>query len=416
MAVSAARSRRTVFVRIVEQANGSSAPLKVDKGVIYDVKVLGWTSPNSHGMNGAKSTRYTREAAQKALPLYEGATVAFNHPGPRDASRNREFDEAFGVLRNVRLTEDGIRADLHYYESDPRAGKLLEDVKRGMNNFALSHNATGRGEVRDGVYVIEEITDVASVDIVLNAATNTSLRESRHMAKKRTTLKVFLEGIESKFDGAKRERVKKLLEMDDYGGDSAMEIDDAEPSDPDQALADGFEAAIINVFRGDGTDQEKAAKIKKLLKAHESTKEDAGGGGEGEETDAEESEDDEETDTEESECEDDMNKGKNAKESLDLKKRLDELEAKDACRELCESLDFTPTKDQLNSLMECRSPEARKTVANAFKASRQTQESTGGRRQSPRSAPPGGGNGSGKKLTESKIPDDPKALANWLRG
>jgi hypothetical protein len=213
----------------------AAAPLRIDRdaGVIYDVKVVGRRSPNGHGKTGADNgTEYTLESLRAAAHLYEGVSVKVNHPADRTRpAQSRDCNDTFGVLRNVRVGEDGLRADLHYYKTHPLADRVLEDVDRRLGQFGLSHNASAAGSIRDRTYVVEEIGAVNSVDLVDRPATNRNLWES--------------------------------TDMDE------TPVSTPAAADPDEVLAQGFDAACSAVLAGEGTADEKAKKIKELLKAHE---------------------------------------------------------------------------------------------------------------------------------------------------
>lgn len=168
---------------------------RVDRaaGVIYGVKVVGLSSPNTHGVRGAEGTIYTGEALAKALPLYEGIKVNVDHPPRGKPGMERSARDRFAWLEDAHLAEGGIFADLHFLDpSDPLAVKMMNAAEENPSCYALSHNATGRGEVRNGRYVVVEIPEVHSVDIVADGGTNRSLFEGREMktASVREVLKV----------------------------------------------------------------------------------------------------------------------------------------------------------------------------------------------------------------------------------
>lgn len=165
-----------------EDARGSN-PMRVDRaaGVIYGVKVLGRTSPNSHGVPGVESTEYTPEAITAACALYEGVNVNANHPDRDKPGADRDMNDRIGWLSNCRVVEGELFADLNLLLTDDRSAKLFEAAERRPQLFGLSHNALGRGEVRGTKYVITEIPEVRSVDVVADAGTVNSLFESQQM-------------------------------------------------------------------------------------------------------------------------------------------------------------------------------------------------------------------------------------------
>jgi hypothetical protein len=171
-------------VALREDVTRVPGPLQVDrdKGIIYSVKILGWESDNGR--------RYLPEAGQKAVPLYEGSKVFLDHPEKRQATR--DDDDAFGRLHNVHWEEDGVYGDLHFFKSHPMAARVCEDVERGLGVFGMSHNAQGEGETVDGVFVIQRIVEVRSVDLVSEPATVKNLWESK-MASRRERIRAILE-------------------------------------------------------------------------------------------------------------------------------------------------------------------------------------------------------------------------------
>lgn len=155
---------------------------RVDRaaGVIYGVKVVGLSSPNTHGVRGAEGTTYTSEALSRALPLYEGIKVNVDHPPRGKPGMERSARDRFAWLEDAHLAEGGIFADLHFLDpTDPLAVKMMNAAEENPSCYALSHNAVGRGEVRGGRYVVVEIPEVHSVDIVADGGTNRSLFESK---------------------------------------------------------------------------------------------------------------------------------------------------------------------------------------------------------------------------------------------
>jgi hypothetical protein len=347
-----------MFAWLAESA-ADSAKLKVDRqaGVIYGVRVCGRFSPNTHGdPEATQGTEYLHEALEAARPLYEGAKVMCDHPADKNRpAGDRPVRDVFGVLRNYRVEPDGSRADLHYLKKHPMAESVVEDVERGMGLYGLSHNARdgspGRA-VRDGRRVVSRIESVRSVDLVDRPATNKNLWESLDVT---TTLKTLLESRKPSLSTARQAWATHLLEMDDLAG--PMDAPAPVATDPDEALKGGFEAAataiVQQMMAGDLDDTAGLKKLKELMKAHSKLTGDAEP-----EAPVEESEGGDKPKDDEKKDKPDM------AESVELAA----LKRKDAARDLCESLQFVPTKDQLAALVEIQSDAARKTAAEAFKA------------------------------------------------
>lgn len=382
-----------------------SPALQVDEaaGVVFGVKVLGRFSRNSHGVAGATSgTEYTPAAMRKAIPLYEGADVMTDHPARGDANGSRSVRDVFGKLRNVRLEGEDLRADLHYLKSDPMAGKVVEDVTRRLGVYGLSHNAASGRERIDrnaGRLVIESIDLVRSVDLVRKPATNRNLWESDVSTEtatepKKTTVRELLESQRKRWSKGRALWADRLLEMDELTGAIAAPVEVAEPTEPDDALWSGFQAAINAVLAKYESGETDAAgalgKIKELLNTHE--KLDA--------KDEPEAPDDAEDDS-------DPDKTESEKPDKDAAE-LNKLRREKAVRDLCESLEYTPTKPILGALVAIDTLADRKALIEEQKAA----------------APKAGVRAprSGRTLTESQAGDKkPDAAAtasrlNRLRG
>lgn len=143
--------------------------IKVDpnEAVFSGVKILGSISQNKR--------RYTMEAKQAALPMYEGIKVNLNHPSR--ASESRKFEDRFGKLVNVRMDGEDPVADLRYNPKHPLAETAKWWAENEPDCLGLSHNAVGQGHDENGVFVVEKIVAVRSVDLVADPATTKGLYE-----------------------------------------------------------------------------------------------------------------------------------------------------------------------------------------------------------------------------------------------
>jgi len=263
-------ARRTVRLPEEVVRTGSGLIVDRDKGVIRNVKVLGSQSENGRC--------YLPEAVEKAVHLYEGRSVRINHP--RRPEDSRDSEDVFGWLENVRVVGGELFADLHYLQSHPMAERICEAAERNPKLFGLSHNAEGQGETVRGVFEVQEITEVRSVDVVADPATTRGLAESRSRSRsKRMNFRKFLEawaGVKA-LGPRRRKALRRLLEAgmgDDYMDtempDEAAPPEDAAPADHHQALADGFRAASVAVLDDDSMSaDEKIKRLKELLKTHE---------------------------------------------------------------------------------------------------------------------------------------------------
>lgn len=173
---------------LLEKVGSYSGGLKVDRksGTIYNVKILGFESENGR--------RYLPEAVKAAVSLYEGIKVNLDHP-VGDASDPRSVVDRLGKLVNVRFVPGkGLFGDLKLLMSKPMSETICEAAEVMPDAFGLSHNAQGEGEEdKDGILVINKITEVRHVDLVADPATTKSLAEST--AVKKVAVKLKEEGV-----------------------------------------------------------------------------------------------------------------------------------------------------------------------------------------------------------------------------
>jgi len=166
---SAGRLIRTQLLE--EVVRSKPASVEAQTGIIRGVKILGLESVNGR--------RYSPTALKGAVRMYEGRAVNVDHPN-KPGDRRSSYDR-FGKLSGVHFREgQGLYGDLHYLKTHPLAGPVAEAAKRMPDLFGLSHNAQGDGRSgTDGVFVVESLTAVRSVDVVADPATTRGLYESR---------------------------------------------------------------------------------------------------------------------------------------------------------------------------------------------------------------------------------------------
>lgn len=154
-------------LRVIECGCASDA--SSEPGILRNVKILGFDSANRR--------RYTEEAVNSALGLYENAKVNLDHPanGP---NAPRSVLERFGKLVGVHMEGTGLRGDLHYNPKHPRAAEIAWYAEHMPDMLGLSHNAVGEGRTIGGIFVIEKIHSVRSVDLVADPATTKGLYEA----------------------------------------------------------------------------------------------------------------------------------------------------------------------------------------------------------------------------------------------
>lgn len=278
MATATAKKRKTSkAIDLREDLALGLAPLsngqkRVDraKKVIHGVKMIAGTSKNSHGVDDVQGTDYLYETLLEARPLYEGIKANANHPPRETPNQERSVYDRLGKFLNVRVERSKenpelgeMYGDLHLVPSHGLTESILDAAENETLNdcYALSHNARGRGEVRNSRYVITQITEARNVDVVADGGGTRSLYESREtMADKKTTLgKVILESkIDAKLPSGKTVKAW-LLEMDDLMG---AEV----PAEPEGDHKDDLVAAVAKLLKSsDAADHELVAKITALL-------------------------------------------------------------------------------------------------------------------------------------------------------
>ena len=340
---------------------GKAHKVDRERGVILGVKILGLDSVNGR--------RYTLEAIRAAQPMYEGIGVYVNHPTkPNDP---RGVRERFGRLVNVRVEADGLYGDLEFLKSHPDANLIAEAAERMPEQFGLSHNAKGEGEDdSSGLFVVHEIVNARSVDVVTEPATTEGLFEQVNM---KHTIKSLLESSWKKYAKrcTKRPRLtaymKRLIEEDAYDVMDKQEEGEA-PKEHEEALKEGFRASVSHIVADclDGNEDPKECvkKISELLKAHDKLS-----GGDDEAEDDMEEEEPEAKDKEKESGKEAEEKGEKETEE---QRRLRELEAKDNARDLCEEMGVTCDKVLLEALMHLPTEKARKRFLEREKAKSKT--------------------------------------------
>jgi len=242
----------------------------IDKaaGVIRGVKVIGNKSRNGR--------TYPTKMLQEAVPVYEGSRIYLDHvvPAKNGTTGPRSIRDKWGVLKNVRVSEDGgLRADIHYLVNHSQTPVLIEAAERMPETFGMSHDASGdEVSIPGGLKEVTKIHKVNSVDIVNDPATNSGLFESKDFPMKKTIKEI----------AANKSKFAKILE-DMISGDPMMaempvessmdQMDDAgEPieSTPEEQVEHAFKAALVSVLDDPELDiPGKLAKLKTIMQASE---------------------------------------------------------------------------------------------------------------------------------------------------
>jgi hypothetical protein len=383
----------------------SSAPYKVDrdKGIIYGVKLVGRSSPNTHGVKGVEGTDYDPEALRAALPLYEGAAANIDHPDRDRPDKDRSAYDRLGRYRDCRIVAGEVYGDLHVLLTHPMAARVMEAAEKMPDAFACSHNASGEGEVRNARYVILHITEVRSVDIVADGGTCLSLFESRKHSMKTVQLKASIES--AKYDLQKRARLLEAMQSCGLKEDEEIPVEAEEPGYEDHC------AAMIGALVKD-TSLSAEEKKKKVAKAMKLMDDESDGGGS---TETEESE--EEGEEEEEEGKPKKKPPTKTEESRKPKKKAagTTLTA-DRCRSYCRLAGVEPAAPLLEALA------ATGDEGKALALLEYTKTLTKTPAPSPRSRQAGthgqGGAAAPTPVLESRdtAPEKSEDLAAWLRG
>jgi len=359
-------------MRFSEACTFAPTPLRVDReaGIIHGVKVLGLTSSNNR--------RYTKEAVAKAIKagLYDGAKVFVDHPSRQGEMRSAA--DLLGRLRNARLGEDGIYADLHANTAHPMWPRVAEDAEKRLALYGLSHNAeAGDYRFESGQQVVTEISRVESVDLVSAPATNRNLWEG---AKVPIPLKQWLE--ERTTDRTIPANVRRrLFEMAQEIGtfpeqDEPMMADEPPPVDGRQLLAQAVAALMQS---GDAGDHDLATKVMRLLKP----------------APAEEAEEDP-----------DVEKPKEGKRPDVPRPPAAAVLSEGDARDLCALADVPATAPLLDALAGLTEAQARKTILAQKQLAASVRRGTG---------PPRSASGHGDTSGGDKVPATREAIKSWLK-
>jgi len=351
----AARQGLLTALRLFEDTRHRPGRVDYAHGVIRGVKILGLESQNGiDDMPDVERRIYTRRSLEAAMHLYEGVGVNVNHPSR--PNEQRDSDDGFGTLRNIRLEEDGLYGDLVFLKTHPMAKRVCEAAECMPHLFGLSHNADARGEQRGDAFVVSEITTVRSVDLVRDPATTKGLFESRKHGGTMKRKKPLYEMEDDDEDVSLMDDDDALAGADDadVGMDDDAGMDDMDEAPPEDEVVDTEVVAdddmgeedytahlgrmIVAIIDDDTlTPKQKREKVLTALDLLEDEEEAAPPGGPlpvGEEEDEEKDEDVEE------ECDDEDKKMKESLTTL-ARKRPD-------VRALVEQLDRYQIKDRLS--------------------------------------------------------------------
>lgn len=209
---------------------------KISDNIMKGVLVLGPNSKNKR--------KYTKACMSHAVEMYENSPVYIDHV----ERGNRKLNERFGTLKNARLTEDGIRADLHYLKSHPSTAVICEDAENASGMFGLSHNVNAECHKTKEGLTVDRILNVCSVDVVSGSATTKNLFEQLQENEK------IIEKISDETSEGEN------MKLDEETTSDAPES--TEPSEMEMAI----EQVVLAILRDDSLDvQGKLSKIEIAL-------------------------------------------------------------------------------------------------------------------------------------------------------
>lgn len=174
-------------MRIVERFNLGGSRVDHEACIIHDVKILGLKSANGR--------TYKESAVRAAAPLYEGAKSYAEH------SRNgRLVKERIGFFKGVEYREGsspGLFAkEFHYFKTNPLAQLVAEIAERDPKSAGFSHAV--HAETNAAGTIIEDISEVESIDFVDKPATTKGIHEGLTM--KKLTLSEIVESLDKNDD------------------------------------------------------------------------------------------------------------------------------------------------------------------------------------------------------------------------
>lgn len=355
-----------------------------EKGILYETKILGWKSENDR--------EYDPKGVCQCKGLYEGKPSDIDHT----TKGNPHPESRTGWHENIQCKEDGLYSDFHFLNPETEFAKsVMNAAEKNPTLFGFSHDADGEPDPKNP-NLIRRIIEVRSIDIVSRPATTSGLFESKGKAMK-ITMRKLLESHRNRFSKVRQGWMDKLLEDDNMPMD--LDVEPAADADPDDVLADGFEQSCLAIVKaaiaGEVDVPEALAKLEQLLTTHDSLSAD-------DEPAAVDAEEDEETDADKKKKEDD----EEGDDKKDAKESRQNIKRREAVLDLCETLEFTPTKSVRKALIALNSDSERKALIEDYK-----KTGAGDKRRGPRSSAAS----DTTTLQESEVPKENGKLADWLR-
>ena len=158
--------------RLNEQRTFEGATFSEDNGnrTIQNVVFLG--AESAHGYT------YKQEAMAKAVGLYNGVRCFINHPNAEEEkSGRRDLMKMAGMTRDARHEDGKIKGSMVLL--DDQYGRKFWNIAHSMPTVAgCSHVADGSMVEEGGKKFVDDISEVVSVDLVVQGATTKNVFES----------------------------------------------------------------------------------------------------------------------------------------------------------------------------------------------------------------------------------------------
>lgn len=360
----------TRTITAVERAPFASSKVNREAGYIDGVLICGVTSRNER--------EYPIPVLRRDYAKYEGAAVNCDHADQSTTERR------LGWFTDVKPGDDGRpRGRLNLLKSHPMAERVFEAADRRPELFGMSHVAVCGTKRVNGRETVESINKVLSIDLVADPATTKSLYESFNPTEQPMKLRTYCEQVAAKWP-AVAGKLKVLSEMDGMGDVEMADPPpvDADPGDPVKAAFSQAMHALVDQLDGGMDPKAFLTKLKTLMKAAEKM---AGGESEPEPVEPNDGPDME-----------------------SLKKQLADVLKENAGLKLAALIGDAPLTDVQRKAVAALTDDAdRKALVESFK---QIKPASG-----PKSGEQNPLNPREKKHTESAVPTDGKAFAEFIR-
>ena len=166
--MTATNGKNRPILRFVESMQLAAGQLDREACKVSGVKIIGTESLNGR--------IYPIDVLKRAIPLYEGVRVYFDHLN--ESTPNRSVTTLFGSVEKIHAGSDGLYGDLVYNPKHLYAEQVLYQIEHAPDKLGLSPHHAGIVETVNGKNTIVEITNVFSVDIVDRPATTDGMFES----------------------------------------------------------------------------------------------------------------------------------------------------------------------------------------------------------------------------------------------